>query len=89
MKTARLMIWFKNCCHGAMKLISYQAVRNGNGYVRPTFGESTEANRPSTKGLVVAGILLALTATFVGLMLLGVSAPAVMKRIGEEGEEAS
>jgi len=55
-----------------MKSISFQAVRNGSGYVRPAFGrEASEAGKPTAKGLVVAGVLLTLTATFVCLMLLG------------------
>ena len=65
--------WFKNCWHAGMKSISFQAVRNGNGYVRPTysFSEPTEAGRPSTRGMLLAGALLALTALFMCLMLLG------------------
>jgi hypothetical protein len=56
-----------------MKYISFQAVRDGNGYVRSSFvsGGDLEAGRPSVRGMLVAGVLLALTATFIGLMLLG------------------
>ena len=73
MKNSKIIAWCGNCWHACMKSISFQAVRDGNGYVRSAFvsGNTTQAGRPSTKGLLLAGALLVLTATFVGLMLLG------------------
>jgi hypothetical protein len=72
MKKSKIIAWCGSCFVGAMKSISFQVVKNGGGYVRSAFAtEATQAGRPSTRGLVIAGILLALTATFVGLMLLG------------------
>ena len=64
-KKVRVSRWCGICWHAAMKMIAFQAVRNGNGYVRPAFvsGDSTEAGRPSVRGLLLAGALLALTAT--------------------------
>ncbi len=71
-KRSRLRSWFKNCWNAGMKSISFQAVRNGSGYVRPaySFSEPTEAGRPSARGMLLAGALLALTTTFICLMLL-------------------
>ena len=62
--------WCRKCLVAGMKSIAFQAVRNGNGYVRSSF-VAGETEKPSMHGLVVAGVLLALTATFVCLMLIG------------------
>ncbi len=53
-----------------MKSIAFQVVRNGGGYVRSAFIPEEAAGKPSGHGLIVAGLLLTLTATFVCLMLL-------------------
>ena len=55
-----------------MKSIAFQAVRDGNGYVRSAFMSEASAGKPTGRGLIVAGLLLTLTATFVCLMLLSV-----------------
>jgi hypothetical protein len=56
-----------------MKTISFKAIKNGHGYITSTVvpANSSEARIGSAWGLVIAGGLVLITATFVCLLLLG------------------
>jgi hypothetical protein len=55
-----------------MKSITYKVIKDGYEDVNTVLvpANHTEASRPSTWGLVIAGALLLLTVTFVCLVLL-------------------
>lgn len=73
MKKLKWWGWCGNCLQAGMKCISFRAIQNGNGYVQSSFvsGDTSDASHPGVGGLIVAGVLLTLTATFMCLMLLG------------------
>jgi len=55
-----------------MKSISFTVMKNGRGYVRTGLvpGNHSEARKADTWGMVIAGSLLLITATFICLLLL-------------------
>ncbi len=56
-----------------IKMITFKAIKNGRGYVLSPVvpANHSEARVGSAWGLVIAGGLVLITATFVCLMLLG------------------
>ena len=56
----------------AMKTVTFNAVKDGKGYVKPMLvpAHSREAKRTDKVGLAIAGGLLVITAAFVTMMLL-------------------
>lgn len=69
---SRFVEWCANCWVARMKSIAFRADKNGNGYVRTAFvGNAQETGASGKMGLLIVGILLTVTATFVCLMLVG------------------
>jgi hypothetical protein len=57
----------------AMKAITFTAMKDGKGYVKTALvaGNRSEGQRADTWGMVIAGGLLLVTATFICLLLFG------------------
>jgi hypothetical protein len=56
----------------AMKSVTFNAVKNGNGYVKAMIAPAnrSKAGKADTVGMVLAGGLLVITAAFLTVMLL-------------------